>query len=619
MSIHKLTVGDGYTYLTRQVAAADATHIGRTSMGDFYAAKGESPGVWAGTGLSGLNGVDAGDHVSAEQMKALFGEGRHPNANTIGTAMIASGHSPAQALRASKLGRAFYGYDTTRPFRLELAGRFARHNLSRGLPRNARIAADVRTQIRADVGTEMFMDWHGRPPAKGRELSGFLASVSRPARAAVAGFDLTFSPVKSVSALWALASPQVATQIQEAQRCAVIDTLGWLERDAVFTRTGNRGERHVEVTGLIAAIFTHRDSRSGDPDLHTHVAISNKAQTLSMVWMALDGRTLFRAGVAASERYNTRIEAELIARLGVRFQARFPTDSSRHAIREVVGVDPALNAYWSSRTADIVVRRAALLAAFHLDRGHPPTAKELRHLSQLATLQTRAAKHSPRSEADQRATWRAQARQVLGGDVAVEAMIVAAASSHRPVTGQPVTGQWVGGAAAAVVAKVAASRYAWRGWHVRAEAERVARSDGVALADLDSAVDAVVAGALSPVHAVPMAEPEPVVDPAIARRRDGSSVYSVPGAARFTSRAVMNAEAYLVSAAHRTDRPADVLQVGLAGSAAKVTLNLAQPAPSTATPQTRPHLALTPAGPAKPGARFPKASPNPAKEAGRTP
>jgi hypothetical protein len=32
MSLHKLTAGDGYTYLTRQVAAADATDKGHTSL-----------------------------------------------------------------------------------------------------------------------------------------------------------------------------------------------------------------------------------------------------------------------------------------------------------------------------------------------------------------------------------------------------------------------------------------------------------------------------------------------------------------------------------------------------------------------------------------------------------
>src|SRR3712207_9132497 len=122
-----------------------------------------------------------------------------------------------------------------------------------------------------------------RPPADARELSGFLARASRPATRAVAGYDLTFSPVKSVSALWALAPREVAEQIEAAHAAAVTDTLAWLERHACFTRLGAGGARQVETGGLIAAVFTHRDSRAGDPDLHTHVAVSNKGDRKSVV------------------------------------------------------------------------------------------------------------------------------------------------------------------------------------------------------------------------------------------------------------------------------------------------------------------------------------------------
>lgn len=43
MSLHKLTAGDGYTYLARQVAAGDSTERGRSSLVDYYAEKGETP------------------------------------------------------------------------------------------------------------------------------------------------------------------------------------------------------------------------------------------------------------------------------------------------------------------------------------------------------------------------------------------------------------------------------------------------------------------------------------------------------------------------------------------------------------------------------------------------
>ncbi len=98
------------------------------------------------------------------------------------------------------------------------------------------------------------------------------------------------------------------------------------------------------VRGLVAAAFTHRDSRAGDRDLHTHVAVSNKVQTLpeeGARWLALDGRVLYKAKVAASERYNTRLEAELVAQLGVRFTERLAPDGKR-AIREIDGISPYL-------------------------------------------------------------------------------------------------------------------------------------------------------------------------------------------------------------------------------------------------------------------------------------
>src|SRR5664279_4607785 len=78
MSIHKLTAGSGYDYLTREVAAQDATEKGAASLASYYAEKGESPGRWVGSGLAGLDGLAEGDVVTAEQMKALFGSGRHP-------------------------------------------------------------------------------------------------------------------------------------------------------------------------------------------------------------------------------------------------------------------------------------------------------------------------------------------------------------------------------------------------------------------------------------------------------------------------------------------------------------------------------------------------------------
>jgi hypothetical protein len=78
MTLKMLAAGSGYEYLTRQVAAADSTELGRTKLADYYAAKGEAPGRWVGSGMAGVSGVVLGDAVTADHMKKLFGEGRHP-------------------------------------------------------------------------------------------------------------------------------------------------------------------------------------------------------------------------------------------------------------------------------------------------------------------------------------------------------------------------------------------------------------------------------------------------------------------------------------------------------------------------------------------------------------
>jgi conjugative relaxase-like TrwC/TraI family protein len=158
-------------------------------------------------------------------------------------------------------------------------------------------SAAVRARVRTEVAREIFRNEHGRDPIDAREIAATIAKHSRPRTQTVAGYDLTFSPVKSVSTLWAVADPPVAAQVEEAHQAAVQDALTFIERHALFTRQGRNGIRQLNVRGLVAAAFTHRDSRAGDPDLHTHVAVANKVQTLDGRWLSIDGRVLFKATV----------------------------------------------------------------------------------------------------------------------------------------------------------------------------------------------------------------------------------------------------------------------------------------------------------------------------------
>jgi conjugative relaxase-like TrwC/TraI family protein len=453
----------------------------------------------------------------------------------------------------ARLGAPFRIVDNDlRPFRVEVAKRIVALNTAIGWPAYASIAAADRARVRTQVAREFFRAEHGREPVNARELAGQIAKDSRPRTQTVAGYDLTFSPVKSVSSLWAVAEPAVAAVIEQAHQAAIKDVLMFIETHALFTRTGPQGIRQVNVRGLVATAFTHRDSRAGDPDLHTHIAVANKVQTLDGRWLSIDGRVLFKANVAASETYNTALEQHLRDTLGVRFADRPGTDPAKRPIREIVGVDPRLNQRWSTRRTHINTRRSELAIQFQQDHGRPPTPVEALHLAQQATLETRDAKHEPRSVTEQRSTWLNEAAAVLGGRGAVAAMVQTALT---PAVEIPTIAdaRWVAQTADHVLAVMENSRSTWQMWHVRAEAQRHIRAAdlpperGSALVEL--LVDEVLDG-----RSVALAAPRDGVDePQALRRMNGSSVYTVAGADLYTSQRILDAERRLVIAAGRRD------------------------------------------------------------------
>ncbi|HWJ52729.1 MAG TPA: MobF family relaxase, partial [Propionibacteriaceae bacterium] len=454
------------------------------------------------------------------------------------------------------------------------------------------------------MAREFFRAEHGRNPIDAREIAATIAKESRPRTQTVAGYDLTFSPVKSVSTLWAVADPQLAAQIELAHQAAVQDALNFIERHALFTRQGRNGVRQVNVRGLVAAAFTHRDSRAGDPDLHTHVAVANKVQTLDGRWLSIDGRVLFKATVAASETYNTALEQHLRDRLGVRFAYRSDTDPGKRPVREIVGVDPALNQRWSSRRALIKDRQRELAARFQRDHGRPPTPVEALQLAQQATLETRDAKHEPRSLAEQRATWHNQAAETLGGPDAVQAMITQALNPD--FTRSPaVDAEWFTATAERVLAAVEERRSTWQSWHIRAEAHRHIRAAQLPTAKVDQLVELLVAEVLH-TRSVLLARPDDgISEPVALRRVDGSSVYTVAGSELFTSARILAAEQRLVTTAGRIDGrvlDAGTVELALLESAANGNaLDAGQAAlvRSVCTSGARLQLAIAPAGAGK--------------------
>ena len=105
----------------------------------------------------------------------------------------------------------------------------------------------------------------------------------------MAGFDLTFSPSKSVSVAWALADRDTKAQIYACHRRAIEVVLSYAEREVFHSRSGTNGVVQEDVEGVVATAFTHFDSRAGDPQLHDHVVVANRARSLSDgIWRTLD-------------------------------------------------------------------------------------------------------------------------------------------------------------------------------------------------------------------------------------------------------------------------------------------------------------------------------------------
>ena len=118
--------------------------------------------------------------------------------------------------------------------------------------------------------------YHGFAPNSGGKLTQNAGSERRSA-----GLDMTFSADKSVSALWAIADPELRSEIEQAHndaaRVALEETV---LRHCACTRIRNRGGG-IEVlpADISAAMFQHGTSRDNDPQLHTHCVIFNAART----------------------------------------------------------------------------------------------------------------------------------------------------------------------------------------------------------------------------------------------------------------------------------------------------------------------------------------------------
>jgi conjugative relaxase-like TrwC/TraI family protein len=202
------------------------------------------------------------------------------------------------------------------------------------------------------------------------------------------GWDCTFSAVKSVSALWALAPEAVAAKIEAAHQAAVDAGLAYLEERAARVRRG-KGGRFQHEAKMVAAGFSHRTSRAVDPQLHEHIVIFAQARGRDGRWTTLGSTELYDHFRTADSFYQATLREELTRRLGVVW-----TPPDENGLSEIVGVDPKLLKLFS--------KRRAMIEAEIAERGFD--ISNAAHC-QAATLATREGKEGGKSTHELRTDW----------------------------------------------------------------------------------------------------------------------------------------------------------------------------------------------------------------------
>jgi conjugative relaxase-like TrwC/TraI family protein len=524
MTMLSLHAGYDIAYLTDAVGQGGAEYyLSAAGPG------GEPPGFWAGQGARTLG---LAGEVDASVMRALY----HHDVAPDGTRLETPG--------------ARRGYERQRETLDE------------------RIEATVAAKV-AELGA-----W----PTE-REVREIRLMARADQRNSVPFFDMTLSMPKSVSvthASYLAAARQAreagdeagtarqaakAEEIIEAVREGARAVVRIAERQAAYIRTGHHGGgqgQWRDAKGLTAAVFVQHTSRDGDPQLHAHVAILNRAQRADgedTRWRTLDSRSLHRERLGIAAYAGLVVEQKLQA-AGYRLVKREDGNGA-----EIGGVAQATMLAFSSRRTAITPAIARLVDEYTAAHGRAPSRRALWSLRQWATLQTRKSKHEvQRTAAEDLAAWAEQSRaaevqtladvhQAVGqfadehdgpGALNTEARHLAIRIAVAEVQRQNAT--WT------------ASQLAWelrRSLHVLAPA---ADPETVLASLLREALAGQVPGA-DVVALAPAPDPSDYSVLGV-RESDGVSVYRPPGEGRYATADMLDTEEYLLSSARRPVRQA---------------------------------------------------------------
>ncbi len=260
--------------------------------------------------------------------------------------------------------------------------------------------------------------YNGFAPNTGGKLTQNAGSEQRSA-----GLDMTFSADKSVSALWAVAGPELRSEIEQAHndaaRVALEETV---LRHCAYTRIRNRdGDIEVLPADISAAMFQHGTSRDNDPQLHTHCVIFNAARThRDGKYRALHQHPVYTWVKAAGAVYRNALAWSLQERLGIRME-QYGKDGE---FTRIAGMSGDLIGHWSKRRAAII--EAAREMGFTVEGNAPRAA--------AANKITRAGKSPDNDPEIRHRRWRGEA----DGFIECEALIASLLGKSEEITQEQV-------------------------------------------------------------------------------------------------------------------------------------------------------------------------------------
>lgn len=371
-----LKTGSGVEYYTRGMQRE------YTSYYTGAAHQGEPPGVWSGKGAEklGLTG-----QVSAKDMENLYSKGLDPRDET---------------------GKTRYG----------------------SKPRSYK---DYKAIV-----AEKLVDEPDALPERVREIE---LEAKRACRTSNVFIDFTYSlskdlTVQHTAAAYAEQCALAEGRTDDAERYRHVRetieragdagnraALDWLNQHAGFTRAGRHGAggsgRWVGAHEWTVATFFQHTSRAGDPQLHWHNPILLNTEDAQGKVRKLDTDLMYGQAEGAAA-VGARVTQEMVSEeLGWTFALR--TDGNGH---ELTNVDQNVKDLFSDRRGAVVGRAEELVEDFVSEYGREPTALELGHIRQQATLETRPGKEAkPEDRLAQFERWDAKLRASLGAGLGRQA------------------------------------------------------------------------------------------------------------------------------------------------------------------------------------------------------